>query len=147
MEGHGTILLRNVVEHESAVWRLGDRPTMKVLVLQMRRNNMAAKWLLNGLEIRRCWSYVEVGGIDIWCIVRRQSCVVVASWRTSVAESLWVDASLIDGAEAGVELLERCKVQFVFEGVDIVERIGKARVGERRTSNLARHLDMKRDQI
>ena len=96
--------------------------------------------MFDGLEVRSCWSTVDVRGIVIGREVRRQSWIEVSRRRSDVAEVLRIGAGLIRGTEAVVEVFQSCEVCFVALCVVDIERTGEARVSKRGVGDLTGHL-------
>lgn len=96
--------------------------------------------MFDGLEVRSCWRTVDVRGIVLGREVRRQSWIEVSRRRSDVAKVLRIDAGLIGGAEAVVEVFQSCEVCFVALCVVDIERTGEARVSKRGIGNLTGHL-------
>jgi len=144
VEGHWSVWVRRlvvvVVVQEGAIWRLGDRATMKVLVLQVRWEGRSTESLFDGLEVRSCWDTVEVRRIVVGCEVGRQGGIEVSRRRSGIAEVLWIDTALISGAEGVVEVSQSCVVHFVALCVVDMEWAGETRVSKRRVGNLTGHL-------
>lgn len=68
----------------------------------------------------------------------------MSSRRSGIAEVLGIDAALISGTEAVVEVSQGCVVWFVALCVVDIERTGKARVSKRGVGDLTGHFGMER---
>ena len=146
VEGHWGVVVRRValllvVVQEGAIWRLGDRAAMEVLVLQVQWEGRGAERLFDGLKVRSSWdAVVEFRRIVVRCESRSHGWIEVSRRRCGIAQVMWIDTALVSGTEAVVEVSQRGVVCLVSLCVVDIERTGEARVSKRRVRNLTGHL-------
>lgn len=160
VEDHGGVRRGEValaVVHQGASRRFGDGAAVVCVVLVAKGggDEWSAEWLLmlmmmlllllDGLEVRRRLDCVEVWRVNVRCEVGRQSRVERVCWWTGtsmVAESIWIDAALVDaGAEViRIEGSERREVHVVAIMVGVVVKgVWEAWIREGGVCHFARH--------
>ena len=104
------VILLLVVVQEGALWRLGDRAAVEVLVLQVWWEGRGAERLLDGLEVWSCWDAVEVWKVVVGRELGRQGWIEVSRRRSGIAQVLRIDTVGIIRTQAVVEVSQGCVV-------------------------------------